>query len=146
MKFRVVLSSAFVFAFLLLFSQNSYACGCELQLSKDSVKRQVKDAKKKSQAVFTGKVLKITEPSDGNFLLVKIQVESNWKGAKDNEIVIVTGKGNGDCGYSFTVGQKYLIYAYQISNNQLSTNICQRTELLSDAQEDIAILEKRKSK
>lgn len=146
MKFRTVLSSVFVVAFLLVFSESSYACSCELPLSKNSVKKQVKEAKKKSQAVFTGEVLEITELSDKNFLLVKIRVESNWKGAEGNEIVIVTGKGDGDCGYSFTVGQKYLIYAYQTSNSQLSTNICQRTALLSDAEKDVAILGNQKSK
>lgn len=146
MKFHAILSSVFVVAFLLVFSISSYACSCELPLKKDSVKKQVKDAKKKSQAVFTGKVLEVTEPLDKNFLLVKIRVESNWKGAESNEIVIVTGKGNGDCGYSFTVGQKYLIYAYQTSDRQLSTNICQRTALLSDAEKDIAILKKHKLK
>ena len=52
MKFRIILLSLLVFAFLLVFSQNSYACNCELQLSKGSLKKQVKDAKKKSQSVF----------------------------------------------------------------------------------------------
>lgn len=146
MKLSAVLLSVFVVAFLLAFPKSSYACSCELPLAKDSVKKQVKQAKKKSQAVFTGEVLEITEPSDKNFLLVKIRVESNWKGAEGNEIVIVTGKGDGDCGYSFTIGQKYLIYAYQTSNSQLSTNICQRTALLSEAEKDIAILGNKKLK
>lgn len=143
MKLSAVLLSVFVVAFLLAFPKSSYAWSCELPLAKDSVKKQVKEAKKKSQAVFTGEVLEITEPSDKNFLLVKIRVESNWKGAEGNEIVIVTGKGDGDCGYSFTIGQKYLIYAYQTGNSQLSTNICQRTALLSEAEKDIAILGKK---
>jgi hypothetical protein len=143
MKFRAILLSVFAVAFMFAFSKISYACSCELPLSKDSIKKQVKVAKKKSQAVFAGEVLEITEPSGKNFLLVRIRIELNWKGAKGNEIMIVTGKGNGDCGYSFTVGQRYLVYAYQTSNSQLSTNICQRTALLSDAEKDIAILENR---
>ena len=118
-----------------------------MQLRTSSFKRLYKEAsergKEKSQAVFAGEVLEIIEPSGKNFLLVKMRIESSWKGAKSNEIVIVTGKGNGDCGYSFTVGQRYLVYAYQTSNSQLSTNICQRTALLSDAEKDIAILENR---
>lgn len=146
MKSIGVLSSVFVIAFLFGFSQSSYACSCELPLAKNSVKKQVKEAKKKSQAVFTGEVLEVTEPPAKNFLLVKIRVESNWKGAEGNEIVIVTGKGNGDCGFPFTVGESYLIYAYQTSNSQLSTNICQRTALLSEAGKDITILGNKKMK
>lgn len=146
MKFHAVLSSVFVVALLLVFSKSSYACSCELPSSKDSIKKQVKEAKKKSQAVFAGEVLEIIEPSDKNFLLVKVRVESNWKGADAIEIVIVTGKGNGDCGYPFAVDKKYLIYAYQTNNSHLSTNICQRTALLSDAEKDIAALGKQKLK
>ena len=146
MRLHAALSIVFVVTFLLVFSESSYACSCELLPSKDSIKKQVKEAKKKSQAVFTGRVLEINEPSDTNFLLVKIRVESNWKGEERAEIVIVTGKGDGDCGFPFKVGESYLIYAYQIRNGHLSTNICQRTALLHDAEKDIAILEKHKPK
>lgn len=143
MKIRVFLLSFLVIAFMLVSAKSSFACSCELPSSKDSVRKQVKVAKKKAHVVFAGEVLEITEPVSKNFLLVKMRVKSSWKGAEDTEIVIVTGKGNGDCGYPFTVGQKYLVYAYQTTNGQLSTNVCQRTTLLSDAEKDIAILDKQ---
>jgi len=146
MKLCTVLPIVFVVALVLVLSQNSYACSCEIQLPKRSVKKQVKEARKYSQAVFAGEVLEIAESSDKSFLSVKVGVESNWKGADANVVVIVTGKGNGDCGYPFAVGRKYLIYAYQTSNGQLSTNICQRTALFSDAERDIMALGKPKQK
>ena len=146
MKFRAILLSVFVVAFLLAFSKNSYACSCAPPRSKVTVKKQVMEAQKKSQAVFTGKVLEITEPSDQEFLLVTIRVESNWKGAEGHTTVIATGKGGGDCGYPFRVGRKYLIYAYQANDGQLSTNVCLRTALLSDAKKDVAVLGKPKIK
>lgn len=141
MNSRIALSMIFIGAFLLIFTQSSYACSCELQQSNSSLEQQVKAAKKKSKAVFSGEVLEINESPDKDFLLVSIRVRSIWKGVKGKEIVVVTGKGKGDCGYPFQVGKNYLVYAYKTSNRQLATNICQRTALLSDANKDILILD-----
>jgi hypothetical protein len=54
------------------------------------------------------------------------------------EIEIVTGKGGGDCGYSFHSGVSYVIYAYKNSEGRLETGICSRTRPLTQAAEDIA--------
>src|ERR1700755_23518 len=119
MKFCATLSSALALAFILLFSQNIYACGCELQLSNTSLRKQVKEARENSQAIFTGTVLDIIKPLEKTFLLVKMKVALNWKGADSYEITITTGRGDGDCGFPFITGQKYLVYAYQTASNQI---------------------------
>jgi hypothetical protein len=67
-------------------------------------------------------------------------VEKLWKGVLPEEISIVTGRGNGDCGYRFEVGGSYLVYAYGSDESSLSTNICQRTAKLSVAQADLKVL------
>jgi hypothetical protein len=47
----------------------------------------------------------------------------------------------GDCGYSFQVGETYLVYAYNDEfSDYLFTSSCTRTRRLSDAGEDLAYL------
>lgn len=87
-------------------------------------------------------------------------VESSFKGAKAGDTLRVrTGFGHGDCGFPFTVGKQYLIYAvseYSIkytleklgrSKKELrgifNTNSCQRTRSLENAAEDLNYLKSR---
>lgn len=51
-----------------------------------------------------------------------------------------TGAGGGDCGYRFTVGQRYLVYAWKSDSGALTTGICSRTALFEKAREDIDYL------
>ncbi len=48
----------------------------------------------------------------------------------------------GDCGYSFQVGETYLVYASEEDegSNEYATGSCTRTRRLSDAGEDLAYL------
>jgi hypothetical protein len=47
-------------------------------------------------------------------------------GHLDQEVVVSTGLGNGDCGYPFQVETTYLVYASN-DNGKLSTSICSGT-------------------
>lgn len=60
----------------------------------------------------------------------------NLRGAETSDIEILTGMGGGDCGYPFRVGESYLVYAYAWQG-RLTTGICSRTRLLSNAKEDL---------
>ena len=67
--------------------------------------------------------------------IYKVQIVEKYKGKlKQNIITLITGLGNGDCGYSFSIGNEYVIYASKQTNkvlpigiNIFSTNICTRT-------------------
>jgi hypothetical protein len=59
-------------------------------------------------------------------------------------VIVVTGRGGGDCGYRFEVGARYLVFAYG-DDAKLETNICQRTKELAQAAEDLKLLGKGKS-
>jgi hypothetical protein len=74
---------------------------------------------------------------------VKFRVEKYWKGVLTTEMIVVTGRGGGDCGYRFEVGARYLIFAYG-GDTKLETNICQRTKGLEEATEDLKLLGKGK--
>ena len=128
-----------VIGILIVSQQNIFACSCELPPDKVSKSTQIKKAKKESSAVFTGKVLSVTKLDKFN-LAVKMEVKTKWKGIKETEVTIFTGRGDGDCGFSFEVGETYLIYAYKKNGGKLGTSMCQRTALLSHSQDEIKML------
>jgi hypothetical protein len=123
---------------------DGFACSCSLPYPKQSLKTQVKKALNESRAVFSGKILEVTADPEKFSIVVKLKVERSWKGSLPEEISINTGRGGGDCGYRFEVGESYLIYAYGSDVGRLSTNICQRTAKLSEAVKDLQILGKGK--
>jgi hypothetical protein len=64
-----------------------------------------------------------------------------FRGAASGEVEVWTGLGGGDCGYVFTVGATYLVYADRGGPNQvMTTGICSRTQPLSGATEDLQYL------
>lgn len=93
---------------------------------------------KPGSVVFLGKVISKIEvpqtetPGDvaGMFqgYAVHLSTTENFLGGgpPDQEIVVYTGQGGGDCGYPFVIGNSYLVYASSF-NNRLSTGICSGT-------------------
>lgn len=69
----------------------------------------------------------------------KFSVEQSYLGVDGTEIEVSTGRGGGDCGYDFKIGQRYLVYA-QLYKNRLFTSICTRTRSFASANEDLAFL------
>lgn len=142
MTFKLILISSTLMLGILASAQTIFACTCEIPSASSSLRKKVRDARKKSFAVFAGEVLKISEQTDGYGVKVTLRIDSMWKGPETSEALVSTGKDGGDCGYPFVVGKKYLVYASQSKDGFLTTNICQRTQLLSLAKEDIAVLGK----
>jgi hypothetical protein len=124
---------ALAFALILLGAANAaLACSC-------APPPPPQDALKQSSAVFTGTVIDVT--TSGVNHVVRLRVESSWKGAKCGEVTVLTASEDAACGYSFQVGQSYLVYAVK-EQGKLSTNLCSRTKPTSDAGEDLTALGK----
>jgi hypothetical protein len=77
--------------------------------------------------------------------LVKVKILEPFIGADLGWATVETGAGGGDCGYDFSWGEKYLIYAHRQKGGSLSTSICTRTQKVSDASSDLAYLRSVKS-
>lgn len=119
------------------------------------------------QAVFSGRVTNITDKSNpvisftekigmalgfdpfifytdrfwGNN--VTFAVTQSWKLVNTTSVQVSTGNGGGDCGYGFSIGNDYLVYAYDDPSepgNDFGTSICSRTTDLAMASEDLAFL------
>lgn len=118
------------------------ALGC------DCVPPDVPQAFENADAVFSGKVERITYPegrastSAEPRIIVQIAVSKVWKGGKVQTINLDTVSNAASCsGYWFEEGREYLVYAYRQENGSLNTNICSRTALLERAHGDIGILD-----
>lgn len=68
-----------------------------------------------------------------------------YKSAVQDTVKVVTAAYSTICGYSFTVGTTYLIYAY-LRDGVLSTSICSATKPLANAGADLKLLEELRTK
>ncbi|SHG92724.1 hypothetical protein [Ornithinibacillus halophilus] len=134
MRIKLFVILIIILSTILINPLPSHACDC-------AVEQSVNDEYDQSFAVFKGEVLKIKE--DNSTKDVVIEVEEIWKGIDESQIIIRTGLGGGDCGVNFQEGHDYLVYARNTKlygSEYLQTNSCDRTDRLSGAEEDIAIL------
>jgi hypothetical protein len=98
----------------------------------------------KSTAVFAGKVTIMDIPngiviSSADPVTVTFNVSRIWKGPDHKTLVVTTAREGASCGYSFKIGEEYIVYAYG-EDDELSANICSRTNSLVNAQEDLQAL------
>ena len=72
--------------------------------------------------------------------VVHVAVDRISRGVRGPTVDLWTGMGRGDCGFDFKVGSRYVIYASRRADGALSTGICSRTRLVSEAADDLAYL------
>jgi len=109
------------------------ACECK---PSSSVDREFSESK----AVFAGEVVSIDKST--SIALITFKVEKSWKGDRSETIVIRTDNGGKACGYIFTKGERYLVYATE-TKGALWTSICSRTVDSKSADEDVKKLNSR---
>jgi hypothetical protein len=132
------------------FASEAAACDCIVPRPTEPLSQQVNNARRASQTVFSGDVLKIDRVPP--LVLVTFEVDKLWKGVFQRTLVVSTGTD--DCGYTFHVGEHYLVYAvawpnatdYSLGKEIGFTSICHRTALLSRATADLQVLGKPRSR
>ncbi|MEK6855322.1 MAG: hypothetical protein AABX73_03820 [Nanoarchaeota archaeon] len=129
MKIKMLLASFFLLIGLIGIAS---ACSCVIP-------EPPKESMESSTAVFKGEVVRI-EGEKVNLVISKI-----YKGDLGTQVNITTPTDSAMCGFNFVKNKEYLVYT---SGNlsDLSTNICTRTKLLSEADEDIEELDNLISK
>jgi hypothetical protein len=94
-------------------------------------------------AVFVGEAQTITTvdgPAGRPYQqrLITFATRRALRGVDGPTVRVTTGMGGGDCGYNFTIGEQYLVYAYRSKDGaELGTGICTRTRPLSQAADDL---------
>lgn len=107
-------------------------------------------ALEKADAVFAGRVValelvtRFDEDPTVSFttedLMVTVAVHSRWKGDAADQMVLYTAFTCCVCGFSFQIGEEYLIYAYANEDGTLRTSMCSRTAILEGASADLVLL------
>lgn len=87
----------------------------------------------RADAVFAGRVFRIDDPRKGGTvfstadpMVYHFKVDYVWKGPTTDTISIHTVRGESSCGFSFTPGELYIVYAHD-KQGELSTGLCSRT-------------------
>ncbi|WP_420642798.1 hypothetical protein [Candidatus Leptofilum sp.] len=98
----------------------------------------------RATAVFAGKVTQIDAPqgllkSSADPVQITFQVSEVWKGSVRATQLAKTVRSDASCGYSFAIGQEYLVYASG-SETDPEVWLCSRTAPLAAAAEDLLAL------
>ena len=112
---------------------SALACSCAPPKS-PSIERE------RAAAVFYGRVVAVKEhkssSNSSGMVEAVFEVSRAWKGVVGRTISVFTHSSSAACGYGFTVGVDYLVYAYG-GDGQLRTGLCSRTKRLDQAQTDL---------
>jgi hypothetical protein len=130
------------------------ACTCQhlyLDKSAETISRQIDG----TDYIFSGRVTSVRKNLSGRMsfptYLVTLQVTKRWKGLDSSIKTVTTTSGaTSMCNFPFEARNEYLVYARQVPtkknakgrNKEVSTSLCSRTRSLSDAPDDLSILNK----
>jgi hypothetical protein len=121
--------------FLFFAGGSAWGCSCDLIFAASSPCKGLKAA----DAIFVGRAvssegLPVGAPVEKvRAYRFRFAVEENISGIKDAEVYVGTGRGNGDCGFRFKVGEQYVVYASKDDDGEMSTNICAGTRRADEA-------------
>ena len=144
---RFIFLFVLIAAFLMLSAPESFACSCGTISPTASLEQRVTEAREQAKAVFSAEVLEIEPLPGGRVVNVKLKIDKIWKRDLPGTVTIWTRSGRGGhCGFPFSVGGSYLVYAHGGDENDfLATDICSRTRSIERAEEDLKILGEGKS-
>lgn len=92
------------------------------------------------RAVFGGPdPSNLPEPEHLMEIEIRFKVIRKFKGDLGSTAIVLTGLGDGDCGYPFKGGHDYLVYAREY-DGQLHTGICSRTANANGARTETELL------
>jgi hypothetical protein len=88
----------------------------------------------RATVVFAGEVVDV---SGGEPATVSFRVSEVWKGPSPETLEVTTSSQASACGYPFSEGRKYLVYA---EGKRMKVNACGESTLLSEASADLQAL------
>jgi hypothetical protein len=89
----------------------------------------------RSSAVFAGEAVDLKRGF--RTTMVSIRVSEVWKGPERETLEVNTPSFGPACGYRFSEGREYLVYA---EGKKMKVDSCGRTKLLSKASADLEVL------
>jgi len=95
-----------------------------------------------ADAVFSGRAIAAFDGNPGPVISsadpirVTFQVREVWKGPQQPTLTVQSMRNDASCGFSFKLGKDYIVYA-ESRNGTLDTNICTRTNRITEAELDL---------
>lgn len=118
----------------LAYTKPAYACSCAM--SEGEFDWSLKNYE---GSVFTGTVQNVLENNNTNGASerpVTFEIIDNFKNATGKTVTVYTSISSSSCGYNFSTGQQYLVYASNV-NGKLSTGLCSGNKPLSQASYEV---------
>lgn len=133
-------------AFSLAAAGDALGCACSVPFvppTPEQARAELVKDFNEAFAIFTGEVV------ESDFLKVKFKVDKFWKGNLGDEVVMPTGATLLDdgkytfssCDYTFTRGERYLVFAYGDSAEKMQARACTRTKSLTRAGPEVEELD-----
>jgi hypothetical protein len=126
---RMLLIGLAMIAFVQLSPIQALACTC--------LDYPLRDAWRDAEAVFSGWIVSISPASETGYLDVEVHVTTVWKGVKTSTVHVYTWETEAGCGYTFLVGEEYLIFgdrATVVGNPPIWTHLCTYNRPMDSAQ------------
>jgi hypothetical protein len=74
-------------------------------------------------------------------LAVRFAVDQRGRGVNTDTVVVESAPQNGiNCGYTFSLGERYVVYAHAVKGAPLTTTMCSGNKLAAEAAADLAFL------
>lgn len=138
-----------IFFIISLLSITNFALACDCDGTPT-----IAESIKSSDVIVTGKVISIL-PDNKNgkqstylFEIIRLKVESVIKGDSTQVIEIKTAATTAMCGFPFKKGESYLVYGSsdkKANKKVYWVSFCDRTKSLSEAEEELQVLESLKA-
>jgi hypothetical protein len=117
------------------------ASACLCPTPHGSEQKRAERALDRATVVFAGQVVNISKEEPGAWQpardTVSFRVSEVWKGPEQETLEVTTASEGSACGYPFSEGRKYLVYA---EGRRMSVNVCGETTPLSKARADLEAL------
>ncbi|SFE10462.1 hypothetical protein SAMN05216378_2334 [Paenibacillus catalpae] len=140
------ITSRFFLIYLVVFGtwfmfehETVHACSC-------AAPPNIEDQLNLKTAIFTGKVVSLTQPVKGKLMStadpvkVQFEVKTVWKGELSSQTTVYTAMSSESCGYEeFDVDEEFIVFAYG-DPDHLETGICEGNKTIAAAQEDLKAL------
>ncbi|MGI5269443.1 hypothetical protein ACQEUU_09855 [Nonomuraea sp. CA-218870] len=129
MMMRVLVVLALVAGFLVAGGGTAHACKC--------VPREPAERLREADVVLTATAtaVRVDEPMlDGGRVTATLRADRVLKGPARAEFEVVTRADGAACGFAFTEGTRYLVYARD-EDEGLSTSLCSGNEVLEPGEE-----------
>jgi hypothetical protein len=112
-----------IFKILLIMTiiYSSLSCTCVFP-------KNIIEAFNTSNAVFQAQVIDTSFTSNNTQIMVLLRVFKSWKGVLNAFTIVRTNLNSAACGFDFTIGKVYVIFAKVISG-KLNVSLCSFTQL-----------------